>query len=115
MASNKSTFGKIRDKLTSPQKKFAQQFADDFIVKVRDRTPYPPGFNPGSGKNVTGNLKRSWKADVSKSQVTIYNDAEYAAYVEDGTEKMVGAHMLKLTAAEAGIISKRAYDKVKKK
>ena len=118
MANNKSTFGKIRDRLTSPQKKFAQAFADDFLVKVKQRTPNPPlSPNPGSAANSpsTGNLKRGWKAQVSSKQVKIYNDVEYAGYVEDGTEKMNGTHMLKTTAAETGAISKRAYDKVKKK
>lgn len=115
MANNKSTFSKIRDRLTSPQKKFAQTFADDFIVKVTTRTPNPPSLRADGSGPSTGNLKRGWKSRVSRKEVTIYNDVEYAEYVEDGTEKMPGAHMLKTTAAETGQISKRAYDKVKKK
>jgi hypothetical protein len=112
---NKSTFQSIRDRLTSPQKKFAQTFADDFIQRVKVRTPNPPSLRADGSGPSTGNLKRGWKAKVSKTQVTIYNDVEYANYVEDGTDKMPGAHMLKTTANEAGTISKRAYDKVKKR
>lgn len=120
MASNDSTFKSIRDRLTSPQKKFAQTFADDFLVKVVERTPNPPSTR-ADGKTpptLTGNLKRGWKAKVSSKQVTIYNDVEYAEYVEHGFTKQYnqkGAHMLKLTVAETELISKRAYDKVKKK
>lgn len=118
MASNKSTWSRIRSRLTDPQKKFAQTFADDFLTRVKQRTPNPPlSPNPGSAANSpsTGKLRKGWKANVSKTQVTIYNDVEYAGYVEDGTEKMNGTHMLKTTAAETPQISQAAYRKVKKK
>lgn len=113
---NKSTFDRIRGKLTNPQKRFAREFADDFVDRVKLRTPNPPlSPNPGSAANSpsTGKLRRGWKSKVSSKEVTIYNDVEYAQYVEDGTEKMNGTHMLKTTANETGEISKRAYNKVK--
>lgn len=116
MANNDKTFDSISDKLTKPTAKVAAEYADEFIVRVKKRTPYPPGFNPGSGKKVTGKLKRSWGAKgVNKNGGTIFNDADYAQYVDKGTEKMNGAHMVAKTINESDIITKLAWKRAKRK
>jgi hypothetical protein len=113
--SNDSVFKKLQKKLHKVDDKFVDEFTDQFIEKVTLRTPYPPGFNPGSGKKVTGNLKKGWDSKKSGNTVTIFNDVEYAEYVEKGTDKMRGAHMLLITGKETGLIAKKAYNKVKGK
>lgn len=46
----------------------------------------------GSYQNRTGNLRRSNKYKVDEEGLTLYNDADYAAYVENrGYEVLSGA------------------------
>ena len=61
--------------------------------KIIDRTPV-----------VTGTLKDGWKFNSSKvdgyTAIDITNDVEYAIYVEEGTDKFSGRHMVDLSVAE---------------
>lgn len=44
----------------------------------------------------TGNLRRGWAGpdDKGKWEYEVSNDIEYAMYVEKGTRRMAGRHML---------------------
>lgn len=66
--------------------------AEEFYDRVKDRTPVD-----------SGNLKRSW----SRKGLRIENDADYATYVENGTDTASGAHMVKVTKSEVDEIIKK--------
>lgn len=122
MANNDKTFDKIIAKFVAPSKKVSGEYADEFIDRIVKKTPYPPGFNPGSGKkknHVYGNLKEGWQSrGVDKNGGIIYNDVEYANYVDKGFDigaNMKGAHMVSKTLNESPIITKIAWKKAKRK
>lgn len=85
-------------------KLFEKEFADEFEKRVKQRTPVR-----------TGRLKAGWETKLSKNKITIQNDVEYAQFVEDGTENMRGAHMLKTTFAERKDITKLAIKRATQK
>lgn len=58
---------------------------DEVLSKIKDRTPVS-----------TGTLNSSW---ILNNNI-ISNDTPYAGYVEEGTYKMPGAHMVQQTIAE---------------
>ncbi len=99
---NASVFQKITDRLVKVDDDFAQGFADEFEDRVKRRTPVR-----------TGRLQSGWEADVSEDEIVISNDVEYAGYVEDGTEHMSGAHMLKVTMSEIPEIARIAQNRIK--
>lgn len=101
--SNASVFQQITKRLVKIDDEFAQEFADEFEKRVARRTPVD-----------TGLLQRSWDTRVSPTEITIGNDVEYAGYVEDGTEHMSGAHMLKTTMSEVPEIAKLVLNRMKK-
>jgi hypothetical protein len=100
--SNAQVFKRITERLRKTDDQFAEAFADEFEKRVKNRTPVD-----------TGTLQRGWETTVSPDEITIRNDVEYAGYVEDGTEHMDGAHMLKVTMSEIPEISKIAQRKIK--
>jgi len=101
--SNAQIFQQITKRLKKVDDDFADEFAKEFEDRVAQRTPVD-----------TGHLRASWDTRVSSSQITISNDAEYAGYVEEGTEYMEGAHMLKTTMSEIPEIAKVALNRIKK-
>lgn len=102
--SNKATFERLRKDLITTDNEFAQAFADEFVKRVKARTPVRGGT-----------LQRGWKSKVSEKEILIENRVDYAGYVEDGTEHMKGAHMAKTTMGETGRISQIAQNKIRNK
>lgn len=92
--SNKTVFESIRKDLPDVDD-FIQEFADEFLDRVARRTPVR-----------TGRLKAGWDVEVSTDEITVENNVPYAGFVEDGTEFMSGAHMLKTTVSEIDEIAK---------
>lgn len=76
---------------------FIKLFAEEFEKRVKQRTPVR-----------TGKLRNGWEIEITKDKINIKNDVEYAQFVEDGTENMRGAHMLKTTFSERNAIAKQA-------
>ena len=80
---------------------FEHKFADIFVERVKIRTPVD-----------TGRLQAGWRSEVKPGEIDILNPVPYCDYVEDGTPKMAGVHMLKVTASEADQIAVEAIKKV---
>lgn len=100
--SNRSVFAKITDRLKNTDDVFADEFAKEFVSRVKVRTPVD-----------TGRLQSGWDAHVTKDAITIENLTPYAGFVEDGTDRMSGAHMLKTTMSEVDEIAKDVVRKNK--
>ena len=100
---NAAVFKKITDRLVKVDDDFAQEFADEFEKRVARRTPVDSGL-----------LRASWETQVSSDAISISNDVDYAGYVEDGTEHMSGAHMLKTTMSEIPEIAKQTLNRITK-
>jgi hypothetical protein len=72
-----------------------QAFANEFLDRVKERTPVD-----------TGLLKDSWTITVNKGSISLKNDAknsegqEYVGFREFGTYKMPGAFMVSTTILE---------------
>ena len=79
---------------------FSQAFADEFLTRVKRRTPV-----------ITGRLRDSWQATVNKGTIEIFNDMDYAIFVEEGTHKMTPRGMLRATMIEAEQIATIAKEK----
>ena len=94
--SNKSVFESITKQIAEADDNFKKEFADEFEKRVKRRTPVD-----------TGTLRRGWKVKVTSNSIDVKNDVPYAGYVEDGTEHMAGAHMLKTTVSETAAIAKK--------
>ena len=101
--SNAEVFARITQRLVEVEDDFAEEFAEEFKRRVKARTPVD-----------TGRLKAGWETKVTDDEITISNDVEYAGFVEDGTEHMSGAHMLKTTQSEFHEIARIAMTKVGK-
>ena len=100
---NAAVFQRITERLLKVEDEFAQEFADEFERRVKTRTPVD-----------TGRLRSGWETNVTADEITISNDVEYAGFVEDGTEHMSGAHMLKTTQSEFHEIARLASNRIKK-
>jgi uncharacterized protein CbrC (UPF0167 family) len=76
--------------------KVKQEFANEFLKRVKEKTPV-----------LTGLLKDSWVVTVKQGKINLTNDAkneegrEYVAYVEYGTHRFPGFFMVSLTMMEA--------------
>lgn len=97
---NDRVFHNMRKRMTE----FQDEFAEEFLVRVQRRTPVD-----------TGRLRAGWDIGTSGKTVVVLNDVEYASYVEDGTEHMRGAHMLKVTISERRAIGDKVTRKLKQK
>lgn len=83
---------------------FQEEFAEEFLDRVEDRTPVD-----------TGKLQNGWDIGTSGKTTIVGNDVDYASYVENGTEHMRGAHMLKITVAERQAIGDKVTKKLRAK
>jgi hypothetical protein len=81
---------------------FQDEFADEFAKRLREKTPVD-----------TGALRAAWDVNPSGNTTLIGNDKSYASYVENGTEHMQGAHMLKLTLSEKEAINDKVTRELK--
>lgn len=84
-------------------RKFPNEFGQEFLARVRERTPV-----------ITGKLQRDWGYQTKAGVVEVYNIAEYAGYVEYGTEKMAPRGMLRTTALESDDIAAIALERSKR-
>ena len=100
---NAAIFKRIAARLVKIDDDYADEFAQEFEDRVAQRTPVD-----------TGHLRDSWETHVSASEITISNDAEYAGFVEDGTEHMEGAHMVKTTMSEVPEIARIVLNRITK-
>ncbi len=100
---NASVFKRITNRIKDIDDDYADEFAQEFEDRVAQRTPVD-----------TGLLRNSWETHVSASEITISNDVEYAGFVEDGTEHMEGAHMIKTTIMEIPEISRVVLNRIAK-
>jgi hypothetical protein len=91
-----STFIKLEEKID----KFKEEFAKEFLSRVKSRTPV-----------ITGRLQRSWEIVEYKKSIEIQNSAPYSYYVEYGTPKMAPRGMMRTTIAEKDQITQVARQK----
>lgn len=102
--SNAAIFDSINKKLKNLDDEFTKEFSKEFVQRVKRRTPV-----------ITGRLQAGWETKITPNEILIKNEVEYAGYVEDGTEHMSGAHMLKITKSEIPEISRLAQRKIVKR
>lgn len=80
-------------RLIKEYNKFIEKHALDLYNRVLEKTPYRTGF-----------LLDNWQIDFEYVKewldVYLYNNAHYAIYVEEGTEKMAPRMMLALSLEE---------------
>lgn len=79
---------------------FKEEFAKEFVTRVKRRTPVK-----------TGRLQGGWTAEVAED-IVIRNDVPYMPYVEYGTRYMPPRGMLRQTNEEAEQIAQQAARKV---
>ena len=90
-------------------KKLPQAFGNEFLSRVREKTPVD-----------TGRLQAAWALEVNESQksIDVTNKAvnnegiPYAVFVEFGTEHTRGYFMLNRTISESSDILRTAKSKV---
>jgi hypothetical protein len=81
--------------------RFEEEFAQEFLTRLRDRTPVD-----------TGRLQAGWELEVKGGEFEVRNPVEYAGYVEYGTEHMAPRAMLATTLLEVDQIADYAAKKV---
>ncbi|MDN4590841.1 hypothetical protein DBA29_20380 [Xenophilus aerolatus] len=85
-------------KVKAAQEELVSEIAADMLFRIMLRTPVD-----------TGLLQSSFEIqDLTADGFTIVNDTPYALYVEEGTEKMGPAHMVRATLEERQEIVDRA-------
>jgi hypothetical protein len=85
-------------------KDFPEEFAKEFVVRVKEKTPVR-----------TGNLQRGWDYEVQPNDVYIFNPVDYASYVEYGTDRFEGRYMLERTLLEIDDITNVVCDRLESK
>lgn len=93
MAEIDKVFAGLQTKL----RKFKREWGIEFTRRVRERTPVRTGY-----------LQNSWGFTVKAEDIEIYNVADYASFVEYGTEKMAPRGMMRATILEADQITEVA-------
>jgi len=90
--------------LKTTLRNFKREFGMEFLERVKAKTPVR-----------TGHLQNSWGFTETKTDIEIYNTAEYAEYVEYGTERMEPRAMLRATLLEREQIAEVAAERADKK
>lgn len=80
--------------------KFKQEYGIEFMARVKEKTPVE-----------SGELQGAWGFTMKAEDIEIYNVAEYAEFVENGTPKMAPRGMLRATMLEAEDIARVAAEK----
>lgn len=80
--------------------KFKEEYGVEFVRRVRDKTPVK-----------TGHLQASWGFERKATDIEIYNVADYAGYIEYGTEHIPPVGMMRATLEEANQIAEVAAEK----
>lgn len=73
----------------------APKIAEKIIYRVKRRTPVR-----------SGRLRDGWNSSITPSKIIIYNDVDYAPYIEYGTPTIEPVGMLRTTLEEIGLIVK---------
>lgn len=82
---------------------FNQAFAREFVISVQQKTPVR-----------TGVLQAGWQSSADINSIEIWNDVDYAEYVENGTPFQAPQGMLARTLEEVDIITASAIQQVTK-
>lgn len=96
-----SSIDKVFVELEQELEAFKTAFAEEFLARVKQRTPV-----------ISGRLQGAWEIEVQQDAAEIKNPTEYASYVEYGTEKMAPRAMLRTTLVEAEQIAEIAARRV---
>lgn len=89
--------------LKTTLRNFKREFGMEFLERVKAKTPVR-----------TGHLQNSWGFTEKRDDLEIYNTAEYAEYVEYGTERMEPRAMLRATLLEKDQIAEVAAQRSQK-
>ncbi len=84
-----------------------QDIATEFKARVERRTP--------RSKLSKDHLQDQWKMEKTGEGYRIVNAFEYAIFVEEGTSKMEGRHMVRTTREEIPEIVAEALENAKTK
>ena len=95
-----STIDNVMAGLDTKLRKFKQEYGIEFMARVKEKTPVASGV-----------LQGSWGFEMKAEDISIYNVAEYAEFVENGTPKMAPRGMLRATMQEAEDIARVAAEK----
>lgn len=74
----------------------------EVVTRIRYRTPVR-----------TGALQRGWGLNKINNIYEITNEESYATYVESGTDKRAGVHMVRISIEELQQILQQKLDKFK--
>jgi hypothetical protein len=91
---------KVLPGLKTRLRKFKQEYGMEFMERVKARTPVR-----------TGHLQNSWGFDMKATDISIYNVADYASYINDGTPYIQPHRMLETTMLEHDDIAAVAAQK----
>lgn len=91
-----ATFAGLNTRL----RKFKQFFGEEFMERVKQRTPV-----------VTGALRNSWGFTMRQDDIEIWSTSPYSDFVENGTETMAPRGMLRTTLLEKDDIARVAIEK----
>lgn len=98
------------DKICNEIDKFEIEFMNEFMERVKQRTP----VYAGKEANVhSGALKNGWSVVKNDNGWELDNTQNYAVYVERGTWKMAPRAMVQTTILEIPQIIKIAEDSAK--
>jgi hypothetical protein len=84
---------KIYADIEAKMTRFKQEFADEFLKRVKEKTPV-----------VTGALQAGFSTDMTPTGFTLSNTQDYAEYVENGTPKFAPRAMIATTVLESTVI-----------
>jgi hypothetical protein len=91
---------KVLPGLKTRLRKFKQEYGMEFMERVKARTPVR-----------SGHLQNSWGFDMKATDISIYNVADYASYINDGTPYIQPHRMLETTMLEHDDIAAVAAQK----
>ena len=93
----------VTDSVVKSMERFAAEFEMEFLARVKEKTPVR-----------TGKLQAGWEASATPSEITVWNDVEYAEYVENGTPFQAPQGMLSRTLEEVDTIMTIAVERSKR-
>lgn len=98
-----SNLGDVLRKLKSGMEIVHRDIADGYMARAQAYTPVK-----------TGNLKQSWRVDTNNQSLSeIKNDAHYAVYVHNGTERQRSNPYAINAARDIDYILQKAFGKIK--
>jgi len=92
----------VADSVAKGLSEFNAKFLEEFLIRVKQRTPVRTGF-----------LQESWGGNNQPTKMEIFNGAPYAEYIENGTERIAPVGMLKTTILEGQDIANKVMEETK--